>query len=123
LHGAPQRRSSGCRSDRVPSGYEIEIAPTGYKSIKAVKNKGLRREIVKVIDERAHAPEEQGKSLMGPLEGVRSLRAARDRFRILYRVDTGSSLVSILLVGERAPGHERDVYALARKLVATFMDR
>ena len=87
----------------MASRFEIEIAPTGYQSLKAL-NKKLRREIANVIDGLVRAPEEQGKALLGPLEGLRSVHAVRDRFRILYRVDARSELVSVLLVGERAPG-------------------
>jgi mRNA interferase RelE/StbE len=104
----------------LPRRYEIEIAPTGYRSLKTLKDKKLRREIAKVIDGLARAPEEQGRALLGPLEGVRSVRAARDRFRILYKVDTRARSVSVLLVGERAPGQDADIYALAQKLLATF---
>jgi mRNA-degrading endonuclease RelE of RelBE toxin-antitoxin system len=104
----------------VPRRYEIEIAPTGYRSLKTVKDKKLRREIAKTIDGLIRAPEEQGKALLGPLVGVRSVHAARDRFRVLYQVDTRAKLVSVLLIGERAPGRDTDVYALAQKLLATF---
>jgi mRNA-degrading endonuclease RelE of RelBE toxin-antitoxin system len=104
----------------VPRRYEIEIAPTGYRSLKTVKDKKLRREIPKTIDGLARAPEDQGKALLGPLEGMRNVHAARDRFRILYKVDTRAKLVSVLLIGERAPGREADIYALAQKLLATF---
>ena len=100
--------------------YDIEIAPTGYRSLKTLKDKKLRRKIAKVIDGLARAPEEQGKALVGPLEGVRSVRAVRDRFRVLYRVDTRTRLVSVLLVGERASGQDEDIYTLAQKLLATF---
>lgn len=104
----------------MPRRYEIEVAPTGYRSLKTVKDKKLRREIAKTIDGLHQAPEDQGKALLGPLEGMRSVHAARDRFRILYKVDTRSKLVSVLLIGERAPGREADIYALAQKLLTTF---
>jgi len=108
----------------MPSRFEIEIAPTGYQSLKALKalNKKLRREIANVIDGLVRAPEEQGKAFLGPLEGLRSVHAARDRFRILYRVDALNELVSVLLVDECAPGQDADIYALAQKLLATFMN-
>jgi len=105
----------------MPSRFEIEIAPTGYQSLKAL-NKKLRHEIANVIDGLVRAPEEQGKALLGPLEGLRSVHAARDRFRILYRVDALNELVSVLLVDECAPGQDADIYALAQKLLATFMN-
>ena len=106
----------------MPSRFEIEIAPTGYRSLKALKDKKLRHEVAKVIDGLVRAPEAQGKALLGPFEGMRSVHAVRDRFRILYRVDARNKLVSVLLVGERAPGQDADIYALAQKLLATFMN-
>ena len=36
----------------MPSRFEIEIAPTGYRSLKALKDKKLRHEVAKVIDGR-----------------------------------------------------------------------
>ncbi|MGH9318978.1 MAG: type II toxin-antitoxin system RelE family toxin [Vicinamibacteria bacterium] len=107
----------------MPRRHEIEIAPTGLRSFKAIKEKRLRRQIAKVIDGLALAPEKQGKPLLGPLEGVRSVRAARDRYRILYRIDSRAKLVSVLLVGERLPGRDADIYALATRLLATFTRR
>jgi len=104
----------------LPPRYKIEIAPTGYRSLKTLKDKKLRREIAKVIDGLARAPEEQGKALLEPLVGVWSVRAARGRFRILCKVDTRARVVSVLLVGERAAGQDADIYALAQKLLATL---
>lgn len=104
----------------MPRRYEIEIAPIGYRSLKTLKTKKLGREIAKVIDGLARSPEDQGKALLEPLEGVRSVRAARRRFRILYKVDTRARLVSVLLVGRRAAGEDADIYVLAQKLLATL---
>jgi mRNA interferase RelE/StbE len=101
----------------VASEYAIEIAPTGYGSLRAIRNKKILGEIVQAIDALARHPETQGKALLHPLEGVRSIRAARDRYRILYRVDPESRRASVLLAGERRPGEERDVYAVAQRLL------
>lgn len=103
--------------------YRIEISPTGYRSLKAIKGRKLLREIAKTIDGLNQSPDRKGKLLRAPLEGVYSLRAARDRFRVLYRVDPRRKLVSVLLVAARAPGAEEDVYALAKKLLATFLKK
>jgi len=118
--GARLGGSWGYRTNGVPRRYKIEIAPTGYRSLEALKNKKTLREVAKVIDELAQAPDAQGKALLGPLEGVRSVRAARERFRVLYRVDARKRVVSVLLIGERAPGQDADVYALAQTLLETF---
>lgn len=103
--------------------YKIEIAPTGYGSLEALEDKRTLREIAKVIDGLDRAPDQQGKALVGPLEGVRSVRAVRERFRVLYRVDARKRIVSVLLVGERAPGQDADVYALAQKLLEMFSSK
>jgi len=105
----------------VARGFAIEIAPTGYQSLKAVRDKKSQGEIANTIDGFARSPEAQGKTLAGPLEGVRSARAAGDRYRILYRVDAQNKLVSLLLVARRKAGAEDDIYALARKLLKTLM--
>jgi mRNA interferase RelE/StbE len=103
--------------------YKIEIAPTGYRSLEALKDKKTLHEVAKVIDGLDRAPDAQGKALVAPLEGVRSVRAARERFRVLYRVDARKRVVSVLLVGERAPGQDADIYALAQKLLETFSSK
>lgn len=106
-----------------PPRYRIEVAPTGVRSLKAIKERKLQRELTKTIDGLTQSPDKKGKPLRAPLEGVYSLRAARDRFRVLYRVDPRQKLVSVLLVAARAPGTEEDVYALARRLLATFLEK
>ena len=101
--------------------FSLEIAPTGYRSLGAVKDKKTQGEIAKAIDGLARSPEAQGKALAGPLVGLRSARAARNHYRILYRVDAESKLVSVLLIARRKAGAEDDVYALARRLLRTLM--
>jgi mRNA-degrading endonuclease RelE of RelBE toxin-antitoxin system len=101
----------------VASAYSIEISPTAFRSLKAIRDKRVQSEIRGAIDGLAKGPEAQGKSLFKPLEGLRSIRAVRSRYRILYKVDKAKHLVSVLLIGERRPGREEDVYAVARRLV------
>jgi mRNA-degrading endonuclease RelE of RelBE toxin-antitoxin system len=103
--------------------YKIEIAPTGYRSLQAIQDKKIVREIARVIDGLERGPDEQGKALVAPLDGIRSVRGAQGRFRILYNVDARKRVVSVLLVGVRAPGRDADVYELARRLLETFGTR
>ena len=103
--------------------YTIEITPTGYDSLGKIRDKKIRNEIVMTIDGLEKNPESQGKALSHPFEGVRSLKAFRGRFRILYQVNSESRAVSVLLVGKREAGKESDVYTLARKLLKTLLGR
>lgn len=100
--------------------FTVEIAPTGYATLRAVNDKKALREIGKAIDGLARNPEQQGKALTAPFEGLRSLPALRSRFRILYRVNQHRRTVSVLLVGERKAGKTEDVYALAKRLLTAL---
>jgi mRNA interferase RelE/StbE len=111
----------GWRIDFVKSARQIDVAPAGYKSLEEISNKIILRPITQVIDHLEEDPEHPGKALVHPLEGIRSVRAARDRYRILYRVDPDRRMVSVLLVGKRKAGREDDVYILAQKLLKNLL--
>ena len=99
--------------------HEIEIAPTALDAIGRIRDKKARREIAALIDALDRQPEAQGKALSAPLDGLRSLRASRDRYRVLFRVD--ERVVRVLLVGPRRPGKGTDVYAVARSLLKVVL--
>lgn len=69
------------------------------------------------IDGLSSEPEQQGKPLFGELSGYRSLRAAGQRYRIIYRVEREKILVLVVATGIRKEGDKKDIYALARKLL------
>lgn len=60
-------------------------------------------------------PLAQGKALTGDLKGLRSVRAAGQRYRILYRVGVQAGEVTVAVVGVRKEGDKRDVYRVARR--------
>jgi len=97
--------------------YRIVIAPTALKMLKAVSDRRVRDLLVKRIDELAKEPEKQGKPLIAELAGYRSLRAAGQRYRIIYRVVNDKVMVYIVAVGIRKEGSGTDIYSLAKKLI------
>ncbi len=60
-------------------------------------------------------PEKQGKSLQGSLSEFRSLRAAGQRYRIIYRVEQDAVVVLVVAVGIRRD--RKDIYSLMKKLL------
>ena len=62
-------------------------------------------------------PEKIGKPLLKDLAGYRSLRAAGQRYRIIYAVQKPKLMVSVMAVGIRKEGDRSDIYSLAKKLV------
>jgi mRNA interferase RelE/StbE len=78
-----------------------------------------RSTILSRIGQLAEDPEKQGKALLGPLAGHRSLHVSR--YRVVYRVVRDQVEVFILVVGLRKEGAGDDIYEVAKKLVQNFM--
>lgn len=62
-------------------------------------------------------PEKQGYPLQAELAGFRAVRAAGQRYRIIYSVDRGRVVVHVLAAGIRKEGSRSDIYALAQRLL------
>lgn len=55
--------------------------------------------------------------MAGPLKGFRSLRAAGQRYRIVYKVFESEVVVIVVAVGIRKEGDTKDIYELMKKYV------
>ena len=97
--------------------YHIEITPTALKELEVITDRRTRSSIVRRIDTLVEEPEKQGKPLRGWLAGFLSVRAAGQRYRVVYRVEAARKRVLVYMIGIRREGSRRDVYALAEHLV------
>lgn len=97
--------------------YGIEITPTALEALAAITDRRSRAAIVRRIDALAEEPAKQGKALRSELAGLMSVRAAGQRYRVVYGLDDDEQRVMIYLVGIRKQGSRQDVYALAERLV------
>ena len=97
--------------------YKIVIAPTALKMLKNITDRRVRDLIIKRIDDLKEEPEKQGKPLLGELSGYRSLRAAGQRYRIIYQVVKDKVMLSIVAIGIRKESGANDIYNLAKKLI------
>jgi len=107
----------GREAEARPLTYRIVIQPVAVKALANISDRRIQENIRDRIDDLAHEPEKQGKPLTGELIGYRSLRAAGQRYRIVYKVDRTKVLVLIVALGLRKEGDKRDVYLLAKKLL------
>ncbi len=85
--------------------------------IKGISDARIRGKIAEVIDWLAEDPDKQGKPLVAELSGFRSIRAAGQRYRIIYKIVRKQVVVVIVAVGIRKEGHKKDIYQLAKKLL------
>ena len=85
--------------------------------LEEIQDKRVREKIVTTIDRLEYDPQKQGKPLLGPLQGFRSLRAAGQRYRVIYTVREQEVIVIIVAIGIRKEGDKGDIYRRIQKLV------
>jgi mRNA interferase RelE/StbE len=96
--------------------YDIEITPTAFEALESIADRRTRGAVVRRIDMLGEEPEKRGKPLRGVLSGFFSVRAAGQRYRVVYRAVDDKKRVVVYLVGMRKEGSRRDVYELAERL-------
>jgi mRNA interferase RelE/StbE len=97
--------------------WTIQLTQTASDALAAITDTRTQQSIARRINKLTEDPELQGKTLLGPLSGYRSVRAAGQRYRIIYKLDGAQIIVYVVYLGIRKEGNKHDVYALAQKLV------
>ena len=97
--------------------WKIVITPTALKMIKGISDARTRSKIAEAIDRLAEDPDRQGKALVAELSGFRSIRAAGQRYRIIYKTIKKQVVVVTVAADIRKEGHKKDIYQLAKKLL------
>ncbi len=85
--------------------------------LESINDMRVRRILVDTIDGLSISPDLKGKLLQGEFAGYRSIRAAGQRYRIIYRLDEGTITVLIVAAGIRREGARTDIYRLAQRLL------
>jgi mRNA interferase RelE/StbE len=96
--------------------YSIIVRPAAEKMLEKITDRRIRGKIDEKISGLANEPGKQGKELGGDLEGYRSVRAASQRYRVIYRVDGENIVVVVVALGIRKEGDKKDVYKLTQRL-------
>lgn len=96
--------------------WQILLTSTALKLLSDISDRRIREKIGAVIDRLTEDPEKQGKALPGELAGFRSIRAAGQRYRIIYQIRGNDVVVVIVAVGIRRDGAKDDIFNLAKKL-------
>lgn len=96
--------------------YKVKITETCLSLIAKIPDKKIKRSILAKIEVLGKSPGKQGKALVKNLTGLRSIHAA-GRYRIIYKLDNNSNVITILAAGIRKQGDRKDIYEVARKLL------
>jgi mRNA interferase RelE/StbE len=98
--------------------YKIKLTRIASENLLKVDIK-TRTQIINKIELLKEEPLLLGKALKGPLKELRSIRAAGQRYRIIYKIDKEEIIVIIIAVGIRKVGDKRDIYELMKKYIKT----
>ncbi|HDL52416.1 MAG TPA: type II toxin-antitoxin system mRNA interferase toxin, RelE/StbE family [Proteobacteria bacterium] len=96
--------------------WRVLVTPAALDMLRGITDRRVRTKVSEAISGLAESPELKGKPLMGELAGYRSLRAAGQRYRVIYKVERELVVVVVLAVGRRREGNRKDIYSLARRL-------
>lgn len=97
--------------------YKVIIQPVALEMLRCIADRRIRGKVFQRIEELAQEPEKRGKPLTDELLGYWSLRAAAQRYRIIYRIENQRVEVIVIAVGLRRAGDRTDAYEIAKKLV------
>ena len=97
--------------------YQLILTPRARGMLKAITDRRIREKLATVIDSLESDPELRGKPLDDDLAGYRSIRAAGQRYRIIYRVERSIVTVVVVAAGIRKEGSREDIYRVAEKLI------
>lgn len=97
--------------------YSVRISKEALKQLEDITDRRIRQEIFDRIKELANDPGNQGKPLKNELAGLRSIRVANQRFRVIYEVQIEQVIVIVVAVGIRKEGDKADIYRKAALLI------
>ncbi|HVF12607.1 MAG TPA: type II toxin-antitoxin system RelE/ParE family toxin [Actinomycetota bacterium] len=96
----------------MPNHYEVELAPAAEAGLRSL-DKSEQRLVVRQLEKLSRAPqlgEPLGTKMGTALAGYRKLYAARRRVRIIYSIESGKLVVSVIAIGAR---EDAKVYLIA----------
>lgn len=103
-------------SEAAPSPYfRVVLTAEADGDLGQISDAATREVILRRALELRTEPLKQGKPLKGALKAYRSVRAAGQRYRIVYQVAVTAGQVVVAVIGIRKAGSKRDAYAIAEK--------
>lgn len=94
----------------------VLITPTALEMLEGINDRRIRSQVAQTVSGLSEDPENKGRPLMGEMAGFRSLRAAGQRYRVIYKIEKEQVIVVVVATGRRKEGDRKDIYSLARKL-------
>ena len=97
--------------------YQVVLTKQAAKLFSKIKDRREQKLLLAKLEKLKYNPEQQGKALVKELSGYRSVRAAGQRYRIVYQIQEELVLVTVIGIGRRKEGDKKDVYSVTKKIV------
>ncbi len=91
------------------------MSSSAEADLEAITDVRTRNSILRKAFDLDTEPDKQGKPLSGDLAAYRAVRAAGQRYRVVYQIASLGGVVTVVVVGIRKEGDKRDVYRVAHK--------
>lgn len=99
----------------MPERFSVIATPQAQADLRSISDTRTYQAVTRKIDALELEPDKQGKPLGKDLADYRAVRAAGQRYRIIYQVGTLEGVVTVVVVGIRKEGDKRDAYRVASK--------
>ncbi len=99
----------------MPQRFEVILSNKAQADLREIGDTRTYRALTRKIDALELEPDKQGKQLGKDLTDYRAVRAAGQRYRVVYQVGMLEGVVTVVVVGIRREGDRKDVYRVARK--------
>ena len=96
--------------------HKVILTETASNALRKIE-KRAQKQIINKLRDLEESPLQRGAPLLGELQGYRDIRAAGQRYRIIYTVEEEQVVVLVVYVGMRKEGDKSDVYAIAKRLL------
>ena len=95
--------------------YEVIFTDEVDRDLEAITDVRTRNAVIRKALDLNTEPDKQGKALGRDLGDYRVVRAAGQRYRVVYQIASLEDVVTVVVVGIRKEGDKRDVYRVASK--------
>lgn len=95
--------------------FDVIITDKAQGDLNMISDTRTYQAIARKIDALELEPNKQGKPLGKDLADYRAVRAAGQRYRVIYHVAMLEGRVTVVVIGIRKEGDKRDAYKVASK--------
>ncbi len=95
--------------------FEVIFTDEVDRDLEAITDVRTRNAVIRKALDLDTEPDKQGKTLSRDLADYRVVRAAGQRYRVVYQIASLEGVVTVVVVGIRKEGDKRDVYRVASK--------